>query len=813
MAELDYGIIDQQKKVWDAYFKENTSEDGEIEEDTYEIDCENLASHEVDLLAWHKKLLNVVEIEKPSEEYRAHKQKQVDVLSKEYNAIVAAQDPVKLQYKFAEWYENIFADKKQLSEKRDSDLAAVQSSWDSFAHTLPFEDKDVERLEQYEKDSAADYEKADEQWKNVIEENEERSAKFKSETQQLELKVLDRPSMDIALCQEKLSEYKVQISAADKRSNEIISLRESLLSKCEVPLSEVRTWYMKASSELKDIEMQVKINQERVDQESKSCCSFTFDEKCEQCQTNSNICQKEREERVQEAVSKLDDSKSQYDELVNKLNQEFVQLINDKEKKDIEFSMIEDFLVEVEAAQKENELLRVELENLTHQQNIHEFEKSKIDTCIEKHNEAKTAETRISELKSVYQEHVDHFLKMKSEADERDKQYNNCFVALEIARTTYKDKQRALNDLDEEMQVLEETVKDKCEEMTIDYLEVDKILQDYLKSNTQYELESKQAKLKLAQNELNEINCKFINYKIAQEQLEHNMEIQKEIDELVAIIDALKKKIAISKERADKMKEYEMWQSKKDNIVSRKLAAQDRLNQVQESKKNMEINEAIKIKIGELKAKHQVCDSELQEVDKELNALVGDRDALQKTHERLNNIESDIADTKDATKCLEFYKNSMDEDGIRKSIIENTMEILIYQTNQLLNNIVDFRLSFEMNKDSLNIFIDDGHGNARDVALSSGFESFVIDLALRVGFQSICQSGAMSDMCVVDEGWSSISSTNMDNIRRVLDVIATRYKWIAMITHVDILKTFVTSEISIQKNNDNVSCLRYGKRL
>ena len=237
--------------------------------------------------------------------------------------------------------------------------------------------------------------------------------------------------------------------------------------------------------------------------------------------------------------------------------------------------------------------------------------------------------------------------------------------------------------------------------------------------------------------------------------------------------------------------------------------ARQELQQIRVSKDNQLKNRELEQHEASLRVKHAEQQEQMNRTKEGILQTTVRYESIEKIVQRLKDLQLSNLDMKDKERCMKYYKLAMDEDGVRQSIIERTLDTLVYQTNYLLSGIVDFHLNFEMAQDNLNIYIVDKE--KRDVSLASGFEGFVIDLALRVGFQSICH-GSLSNMCIIDEGWSSISSGNMESVRQVLDVVATRFQWIAMVTHVDSLKTYVNKEVVISQT-DHVSCLQHGNRM
>lgn len=160
----------------------------------------------------------------------------------------------------------------------------------------------------------------------------------------------------------------------------------------------------------------------------------------------------------------------------------------------------------------------------------------------------------------------------------------------------------------------------------------------------------------------------------------------------------------------------------------------------------------------------------------------------------------------DLSKKLELYQlytQVMNANGLPYEILKTYLPIIEADVNEILHSMVNFNVEFVVFDEEL---IEDQKAKkiktnvgcidlniCRDglkpcnVQLACGFERFIIGLAIRM---TLCQISLKSkpNFLIIDEGWSSLDSDNMNNIGAIMAYIKTQYEHVITITHLEELK-------------------------
>ena len=130
--------------------------------------------------------------------------------------------------------------------------------------------------------------------------------------------------------------------------------------------------------------------------------------------------------------------------------------------------------------------------------------------------------------------------------------------------------------------------------------------------------------------------------------------------------------------------------------------------------------------------------------------------------------------------------------------------------NQFLSEIDNIRFRIEYNAKHLMYYVQD-RGNETSFAASSGYQQFVIGLAMRQALAIIGGSGNNLQHMIIDEGFTACDQRNLEKANDVLKLLIQRgqYKSILIVSHLESIKDVVPLKINIERK-DAFSYLRYG---
>lgn len=174
------------------------------------------------------------------------------------------------------------------------------------------------------------------------------------------------------------------------------------------------------------------------------------------------------------------------------------------------------------------------------------------------------------------------------------------------------------------------------------------------------------------------------------------------------------------------------------------------------------------------------------------------------------------------TKCSEVqlyqsYIQIMHHNGLPYEMLKVYLPIIESDVNQILHSIVTFSVSFIFASDDaerpeikskssvnrLDIFIchvneSGGENKAYNAMLGSGFEKFIIGIALRVTLGKLSLTSKPNFM-VIDEGWTCLDPDNLSNVEPMINYLKSQYDHIILISHADDLKSQADYILNISK--------------
>ena len=142
----------------------------------------------------------------------------------------------------------------------------------------------------------------------------------------------------------------------------------------------------------------------------------------------------------------------------------------------------------------------------------------------------------------------------------------------------------------------------------------------------------------------------------------------------------------------------------------------------------------------------------------------------------------------------------VNRNGIPYALIGDALPKIQAETNNILSQIVDFQVIFETDGKSINTYIVYDDDNFWPLEMTSGMEKFISSLAIRSALIQV-SSLPRPNFLAIDEGLGVLDSTVLTNFSLFLDYLKTQFDFIILISHIDIVRDIVDSQIEIKKEN------------
>lgn len=140
-----------------------------------------------------------------------------------------------------------------------------------------------------------------------------------------------------------------------------------------------------------------------------------------------------------------------------------------------------------------------------------------------------------------------------------------------------------------------------------------------------------------------------------------------------------------------------------------------------------------------------------------------------------------------------------------------SLDILLHHANRHLQRLSDRYRTRRCAGQQLELEIEDLYqsGATRPMASLSGGESFLASLALALGLADLAGRKVRIDCLFIDEGFGALDAGTLDLALSALETLRQDSKTVGVISHVDLLKERIATQIIVDKLSGGASCLRF----
>jgi DNA repair exonuclease SbcCD ATPase subunit len=213
----------------------------------------------------------------------------------------------------------------------------------------------------------------------------------------------------------------------------------------------------------------------------------------------------------------------------------------------------------------------------------------------------------------------------------------------------------------------------------------------------------------------------------------------------------------------------------------------------------IESNRYVQSSIDQLKQELSNLD---YKIDAKTKSVISANGRLGVLQNQIKQLKESVDNTKELEKTYEAYSlyvKAVNRDGLPYIIISNIIPEMEREVNNILEQIVDFRLNIETHDNEINAYIN--YSDKKwPVELTSGFEKFISSIAIRIALVNLSNL-PRPNLMIIDEGWAVIDSNNMPSVQPLLSFLKTNFDFIIVISHLDELRDCSDKNIEISKVN------------
>jgi DNA repair exonuclease SbcCD ATPase subunit len=239
-----------------------------------------------------------------------------------------------------------------------------------------------------------------------------------------------------------------------------------------------------------------------------------------------------------------------------------------------------------------------------------------------------------------------------------------------------------------------------------------------------------------------------------------------------------------------------------DSLNNELNKTEDEITQYYQNKKDIELNKKIQERIEEVKKLQTDVDELLQKVESEILVVYSNMKVAQNTIDTIEKELKEIAEYEKQYRAYEYYLRAIERDGIPYDLITKVIPVLEQEVNSILSQIVEFSVLFELDETkNINVKLAYDENHIWPLELASGMEKFIAGLAIRV---ALCKISSLPrpNILIVDEGWDTLDSDNLNSVGMLFEYLKTQYEVIIVISHIDSMRDMVDGLIEIKKDGE-----------
>ena len=301
----------------------------------------------------------------------------------------------------------------------------------------------------------------------------------------------------------------------------------------------------------------------------------------------------------------------------------------------------------------------------------------------------------------------------------------------------------------------------------------------------------------LAKNYVDKINALDLN-------ITNMSNIRNDKIDLDRSLDALK---SIEIKNNQYVSEETVLIEKKKNFISQLHIFEDKISKYYVQENDILYNKEIEEDIEDLKQTIEDLSYLIKNNEDVLNAVHGKVKVSETNKENIINTIDKVEELEIKYKAYEYYLDAVKRDGVPYELISKALPTIEGGVNNILTQLVDFQIIFEMDGKNINCQLVYDDDNIWPLELSSGMERFISSLAIRVALINVSNL-PRSNFLAIDEGWGTMDSDNINAVEQLFQYLKNQFQFTLIVSHIDSMRDAVDNLLEIKKEN-NFSNIKY----
>jgi exonuclease SbcC len=261
----------------------------------------------------------------------------------------------------------------------------------------------------------------------------------------------------------------------------------------------------------------------------------------------------------------------------------------------------------------------------------------------------------------------------------------------------------------------------------------------------------------------------------------------------------------LTKELKNNKKYFEQYEVRikdiNDAIKSTESYITSIKNEIKRSKgyqKDIKHNDRVQLKINDKKSSESVVETEIKAVVNDIHQYVGKKSALETKKQEIVQVINRVKDLEEKYEAYKYYLMAVDKNGVSYDLISKILTKVESEVNNILSQIVDFQIIFDMDGKNINNYIAYDNDKSWALEMASGMEKFISGLAIRIALTNISNL-PRPNFIAIDEGWGTMDSDNLNSLYQLFQYLKNIYQFSLIISHIDTMRDFTDILLEIKQ--------------
>jgi hypothetical protein len=249
-----------------------------------------------------------------------------------------------------------------------------------------------------------------------------------------------------------------------------------------------------------------------------------------------------------------------------------------------------------------------------------------------------------------------------------------------------------------------------------------------------------------------------------------------------------------------------LLEEKRKNVLHQTTSVDEKIVKYYEQEKDIIYNQQIEVETNKIQIDLDDINNQSDTINDNINNIFGEIKVVDtKRRSILDNIKK-VEELESKYEAYQYYLDAVKRDGVPYELITKALPTIEGEVNNILSQLVDFQMLFEMDGKNINNYIVYDDDNVWPLELSSGMERFISSLAMRIGLINISNLPA-ANFLAIDEGWGTMDSDNLNSVYSLFQYLKTQFQFTMIVSHIDSMRDAVDTlhEIKKEDNFSNVS--------